>query len=93
MDARMVGALTAALDSIPDACAVFVIGATNRPAALDAALRRPGRFDRYARARRPAWQWRGAVRCSTHQGTLMHTRAHTGRLKSAFPTRGLAPTF
>lgn len=38
------------MDGISDRGNVIVIGATNRPEAIDPALRRPGRFDREVRA-------------------------------------------
>ncbi|KAJ2853853.1 AAA+-type ATPase, partial [Coemansia erecta] len=43
---RTVATLLTLLDGISDRGRVVVIGATNRPDALDPALRRPGRFDR-----------------------------------------------
>jgi SpoVK/Ycf46/Vps4 family AAA+-type ATPase len=42
---------------------VVLIGATNRPDSLDAALRRPGRFDRELLFPLPGLQVRGAMRC------------------------------
>ena len=42
----IVGTLLALLDGLDDRGNVIVIGATNRPDAIDPALRRPGRFDR-----------------------------------------------
>ncbi|KAJ1879592.1 TAT-binding protein-like protein 7, AAA ATPase [Coemansia sp. RSA 1722] len=44
--ASIVATLLALMDGIDDRGQVVVIGATNRPDAIDAALRRPGRFDR-----------------------------------------------
>ncbi|KAK9815637.1 hypothetical protein WJX72_007259 [[Myrmecia] bisecta] len=44
--ASVVSTLLALMDGITDRGAVVVIGATNRPEAIDPALRRPGRFDR-----------------------------------------------
>ena len=38
--------------------AIIVIAATNRPDVLDAALLRPGRFDRHVTVDRPTWQGR-----------------------------------
>src|SRR5579883_2757911 len=40
---------------------VIVIAATNRPDVLDAALLRPGRFDRHVTVDRPTWQGRLAI--------------------------------
>ncbi|KAJ2819494.1 TAT-binding protein-like protein 7, AAA ATPase, partial [Coemansia erecta] len=42
----VVATLLALMDGIDDRGQVVVIGATNRPDSIDAALRRPGRFDR-----------------------------------------------
>ncbi|KAJ1820652.1 TAT-binding protein-like protein 7, AAA ATPase, partial [Coemansia sp. RSA 2599] len=44
--ASIVATLLSLMDGIDDRGQVVVIGATNRPDAIDAALRRPGRFDR-----------------------------------------------
>src|SRR5438874_10392223 len=41
--------------------AVIVMAATNRPDVLDAALLRPGRFDRHVTIDRPTWQGRMAI--------------------------------
>ncbi len=43
---RVVAQLLALMDGLESRGKVVVIGATNRPNAIDAALRRPGRFDR-----------------------------------------------
>jgi cell division protease FtsH len=40
---------------------VIVVAATNRPDVLDAALLRPGRFDRHITVDRPTWQGRLAI--------------------------------
>ena len=42
----VVSTLLSLMDGVTDRGAVIVIGATNRPEAIDPALRRPGRFDR-----------------------------------------------
>src|SRR2546430_17367626 len=42
----------------PPSGAVIVMAATNRPDVLDAALLRPGRFDRHVTIDRPNWQGR-----------------------------------
>jgi len=46
VEKRVVAQLLALMDGLEGRGSVIVIGATNRPNALDAALRRPGRFDR-----------------------------------------------
>lgn len=44
--ASIVSTLLALMDGLDSRGQVVVIGATNRPDAIDSALRRPGRFDR-----------------------------------------------
>ena len=46
VERRVVAQLLALMDGLKGRGQVIVIGATNRPGALDPALRRPGRFDR-----------------------------------------------
>jgi transitional endoplasmic reticulum ATPase len=46
VERRVVAQLLALMDGLGGRGNVIVIGATNRPSALDPALRRPGRFDR-----------------------------------------------
>jgi len=46
VERRVVAQLLAMMDGLQDRGQVVVIGATNRPNAIDPALRRPGRFDR-----------------------------------------------
>ncbi len=46
VEKRIVAQLLALMDGLKSRGRVIVIGATNRPEALDPALRRPGRFDR-----------------------------------------------
>ena len=46
VERRMVSQLLTLMDGIASRGQVIVIGATNRPNAIDTALRRPGRFDR-----------------------------------------------
>jgi transitional endoplasmic reticulum ATPase len=46
VERRVVAQLLASMDGLKGRGHIIVIGATNRPDAIDAALRRPGRFDR-----------------------------------------------
>ena len=46
MEKRVVTTLLTLMDGATSADRIVVLGATNRPNALDEALRRPGRFDR-----------------------------------------------
>ncbi len=46
MERRVVAQLLSLMDGLKERTNVIVIGATNRPDAIDPALRRPGRFDR-----------------------------------------------
>ena len=49
------------MDGFQAAETVIVLAATNRPDVLDAALLRPGRFDRHVTVDRPTWQGRVAI--------------------------------
>ncbi len=49
------------MDGFQPSETVIVLAATNRPDVLDAALLRPGRFDRHVTVDRPTWQGRLAV--------------------------------
>ena len=49
------------MDGFQAAETVIVLAATNRPDVLDAALLRPGRFDRHVTVDRPTWQGRTAI--------------------------------
>ena len=46
VERRVVAQLLASMDGLKSRGRMIVIGATNRPDAIDEALRRPGRFDR-----------------------------------------------
>ncbi|MCE4613815.1 MAG: CDC48 family AAA ATPase [Desulfurococcales archaeon] len=53
VERRVVAQLLTLMDGLKERGRVIVIGATNRPDALDPALRRPGRFDREIEIRPP----------------------------------------
>ena len=53
VERRVVAQLLSLMDGLKERKNVIVIGATNRPEALDLALRRPGRFDREIELRVP----------------------------------------
>jgi transitional endoplasmic reticulum ATPase len=67
VERRVVAQLLALLDGLTSRGNVIVIGATNRPNALDPALRRPGRFDREIEIGIPDKQGR-------HEVMQIHTR-------------------
>jgi len=67
VERRVVAQLLALMDGLSGRGNVIVIGATNRPGALDPALRRPGRFDREVEIGVPDKQGR-------HEIMQIHTR-------------------
>jgi transitional endoplasmic reticulum ATPase len=67
VERRVVAQLLALMDGLSGRGNVIVIGATNRPGALDPALRRPGRFDREIEISVPDKQGR-------HEVLQIHTR-------------------
>jgi transitional endoplasmic reticulum ATPase len=67
VERRVVAQLLALMDGLSGRGNVIVIGATNRPGALDPALRRPGRFDREIEIGVPDKQGR-------HEALQIHTR-------------------
>jgi transitional endoplasmic reticulum ATPase len=67
VERRVVAQLLALMDGLSGRGNVIVIGATNRPGALDPALRRPGRFDREVEIGVPDKQGR-------HEILQIHTR-------------------
>jgi transitional endoplasmic reticulum ATPase len=67
VERRVVAQLLALMDGLSGRGNVIVIGATNRPSALDPALRRPGRFDREVEIGVPDKQGR-------HEIMQIHTR-------------------
>ena len=58
VERRVVAQLLALLDGLHARGRLVVIGATNRPNALDPALRRPGRFDREVEIKIPSYEGR-----------------------------------
>jgi len=67
VERRVVAQLLALMDGLKSRGKVIVIGATNRPNALDPALRRPGRFDREIEIGVPS-------RMGRYEVLLVHTR-------------------
>src|SRR5438105_2346733 len=67
VERRVVSQMLALMDGLEGRGKVIVIAATNRPNALDPALRRPGRFDREIEIRIPDKKGR-------HDILLIHTR-------------------
>uniref|UniRef100_A0A7J3ZIW3 AAA family ATPase n=1 Tax=Fervidicoccus fontis TaxID=683846 RepID=A0A7J3ZIW3_9CREN len=67
VEKRVVAQLLALMDGLKERGKVVVIGATNRPDAIDPALRRPGRFDREIEIRPPDGRARKEI-------LLVHTR-------------------
>ncbi|MFI5271548.1 MAG: CDC48 family AAA ATPase [Ktedonobacterales bacterium] len=61
VEKRVVGQLLTLLDGLRARGQVIVVGATNRPDALDPALRRPGRFDREIALHAPDVQGRREI--------------------------------
>ncbi|CAK0741288.1 hypothetical protein CVIRNUC_001313 [Coccomyxa viridis] len=59
--ASVVSTLLALMDGVSDRGDVIVVGATNRPEAIDQALRRPGRFDREVYFGLPSLEERSAI--------------------------------
>ena len=68
VERRVVAQILALMDGLKERGKVIVIGATNRPDALDPALRRPGRFDREIELRVPDREGRSEI-------LEIHTRA------------------
>ena len=74
--ASIVSTLLALMDGLDSRGQVVVIGATNRPDAIDPALRRPGRFDRELVFPLPSARARAAI-LDIHTGTLYISRIHS----------------
>jgi len=69
--ASIVSTLLALMDGLDSRGQVIIIGATNRPDAIDPALRRPGRFDRELMFSLPDAPARTAI-LNIHTGTLSY---------------------
>ena len=72
VERRVVAQLLALMDGLKSRGKVIVIGATNRPNALDPALRRPGRFDREIEIGVPSRTGRYEVLLALQQSNLTH---------------------
>lgn len=72
VERRVVAQMLALMDGLKSRGKVIIIGATNRPNAVDPALRRPGRFDREIEIRVP-----------TQQGRLEIFQIHTRKMPLA----------
>ncbi|RLM94030.1 hypothetical protein C2845_PM08G21530 [Panicum miliaceum] len=73
----VVATLLSLLDGLKSRGSVIVIGATNRPDAIDPALRRPGRFDREIYFPLPTFEDRSAI-------LSLHTRNWPSPISGAF---------
>jgi cell division protease FtsH len=77
--------LLAEMDGFEQADGVVVLAATNRPDALDPALRRPGRFDREVMVPLPNRAERCAILAAHARGKDLEPDADLGRVAAATP--------
>jgi cell division protease FtsH len=77
--------LLAEMDGFEDSGGVVVLAATNRPDALDPALRRPGRFDREVLVPLPGRAERAAILASHARGKTLGPDADLGQVAAATP--------
>ncbi len=77
--------LLAEMDGFEDSSGVVVLAATNRPDALDPALRRPGRFDREVIVPLPNRAERRAILASHARGKNLGPDADLGQVAAATP--------
>ncbi len=77
--------LLAEMDGFEDSGAVVVLAATNRPDALDPALRRPGRFDREVIVPLPNRAERSAILASHARGKNLEPGTDLGQVAAATP--------
>jgi cell division protease FtsH len=77
--------LLAEMDGFDQAPGVVVLAATNRPQALDPALRRPGRFDREVLVPLPSRPERRAILACHAHGKCLAPDADLGQVAAATP--------
>jgi len=77
--------LLAEMDGFEDSGGVVVLAATNRPDALDPALRRPGRFDREVIVPLPNRAERSAILASHARGKNLEPGTDLGQVAAATP--------
>jgi len=77
--------LLAEMDGFDQASGVVVLAATNRPDALDPALRRPGRFDREVLVPLPNRAERAAILAAHARGKHLGTDVDLGQVAAATP--------
>ncbi len=92
VERRVVAQLLSLMDGLKSRKNVIVIGATNRPEAIDNALRRPGRFDREIELRVPDKSGPQGNPPDTHQEHAAHRRTWTSTSWPTGPTASWAPT-
>jgi cell division protease FtsH len=73
------------MDGFDSSTSVIVIGATNRPDVLDAALLRPGRFDRRVAVQPPDRAGREAILCVHARGVPLGPDVDLGRIAATTP--------
>src|ERR1022692_386010 len=73
------------MDGFEDSGAVVVLAATNRPDALDPALRRPGRFDREVIVPLPNRAERSAILAAHARGKNIEPGTDFGQVAAATP--------
>jgi cell division protease FtsH len=77
--------LLAEMDGFEESAGVVVLAATNRPDALDPALRRPGRFDREVTVPLPDRAERGAILAVHARGKTLGADADLDQVAAATP--------
>ena len=77
--------LLAEMDGFEESAGVVVLAATNRPDALDPALRRPGRFDREVLVPLPDRAERCAILAAHARGKTLDPEADLGEVAAATP--------